>query len=52
MRWSLPNGESDPLFVCSLMLIRINSILCGDLAIKSIEEPFISDADDSEEWAI
>lgn len=28
------------------------SILCGDLAIKAIEEPFISDADDGEEWAI
>jgi hypothetical protein len=28
------------------------SILCGDLAIKSIEEPFVSDADDGEEWAI
>ena len=29
-----------------------NSILCGDLAIKSIEEPFVTDADDVEEWAI
>lgn len=28
------------------------SILCGDLAIKQIEEPFVSDADDGEEWAI
>lgn len=30
----------------------VNSILCGDLAIKAIEEPFISGADNSEEWAI
>ena len=28
------------------------SILCGDLAIKLIEEPFVSGADDGEEWAI
>lgn len=31
---------------------RPNSILCGDLAIKLIEEPFISNADDNAEWAI
>lgn len=29
-----------------------NSILCGDLAIKLIEEPFISNTDDNAEWAI
>lgn len=28
------------------------SILCGDLAIKQIEEPFVDDADNAEEWAI
>ena len=31
---------------------RFRSILCGDLAIKSIEEPFVTDADNAEEWAI
>lgn len=29
-----------------------NSILCGDIAIKSIEEPFLTETDDQEEWAI
>lgn len=28
------------------------SILCGDYAIKLIEEPFVSDADDPNEWAL
>lgn len=28
------------------------SILCGDLAIKQIEEPFVTDDDDGREWAI
>ncbi|KAK4691694.1 vacuolar protein sorting-associated protein 18, partial [Lecanoromycetidae sp. Uapishka_2] len=33
-------------------LVAGQCILCGDIAIKSIEEPFVSDADDGEEWAI
>ncbi|KAK3169338.1 hypothetical protein OEA41_008721 [Lepraria neglecta] len=33
-------------------LVAGQCILCGDLAIKLIEEPFVSDADDGEEWAI
>lgn len=33
-------------------LVAGQCVLCGDLAIKAIEEPFISDADDGEEWAI
>ena len=32
--------------------LLMRSILCGDIAIKSIEEPFVSDADDEKEWAI
>ena len=28
------------------------SILCGDFAIKLIDEPFVSDTDDKEEWAL
>ena len=29
------------------------SILCGDLAIKAIDEPFITESDtDKEDWAI
>lgn len=34
------------------MLIKFHSILCGDLAIKRIDQPFVSDADDKSEWAI
>jgi hypothetical protein len=29
-----------------------DSILCGDYGIKQIDEPFIHDTDDKEEWAI
>ena len=28
------------------------SILCNDFAIKLIEAPFVSDADDQNEWAL
>lgn len=33
-------------------LTHENSILCGDFAIKLIDEPFVSDTDDSNEWAL
>ncbi len=33
-------------------LVAGQCILCGDIAIRSIEEPFVSENDDSEEWAI
>lgn len=33
-------------------MLTQNSILCGDLAIKLTEEPFISHNDDTAEWAI
>ena len=39
------------LFLAHLDLTAI-SILCGDLAIKSIEEPFVTSDDDNAEWAI
>jgi hypothetical protein len=28
------------------------SVLCGDQGIKQIDEPFIHDTDDTEEWSI
>ena len=28
------------------------SILCNDYAIKLVEAPFVSDADDQDEWAL
>jgi hypothetical protein len=33
------------------MLIRC-SVLCSELAVKLIDEPFISALDDKEEWAL
>lgn len=33
-------------------LVAGQCILCGDIAIKSIDEPFVSENDDGEEWAI
>ena len=28
------------------------SVLCGEMAVKLINEPFITSADDREEWAL
>ncbi|KAL8926778.1 MAG: hypothetical protein Q9172_001654 [Xanthocarpia lactea] len=33
-------------------LVAQQCILCGDYAIKLIEEPFVSEADDQNEWAL
>ncbi|KAL8667665.1 MAG: hypothetical protein Q9202_000520 [Teloschistes flavicans] len=33
-------------------LVAQQCILCGDYAIRMIEEPFVSDADDHNEWAL
>ena len=33
-------------------LVAGQCVLCGDLAIKSIEEPFVTETDDQAEWAI
>ncbi|KAL9000009.1 MAG: hypothetical protein Q9169_001254 [Polycauliona sp. 2 TL-2023] len=33
-------------------LVAQQCILCGDYAIKMIEEPFVSEADDKNEWAL
>ena len=35
----------------ALTVVR-NSILCGDFAIKLIDEPFVADADDKDEWSL
>lgn len=32
--------------------LTLGSILCGDLAIKLTDEPFVSEADDQEEWTV
>lgn len=50
-----PNGGVWGGYVIYMLMISFpnqNSILCGDLAIKLIEEPFISNTDDNAEWAI
>lgn len=33
-------------------LVAGQCVLCGDIAIKSVEEPFVTEADDQGEWAI
>ena len=47
---SLPNslgvGETERC------LSHFNSVLCNDFAIKLIEEPFVSDSDNRNEWAL
>jgi hypothetical protein len=32
--------------------VWLNSILCSDFAIKRIDEPFVVDGDDKDEWAL
>lgn len=56
MLWSPANGKLSRPRTCEMVVFltreTANSILCGDLAIKAIEEPFTTDADDGGEWAI
>lgn len=33
-------------------MLTIGSILCGDYAIKRVDEPFIHPGDDVAEWAL
>ena len=33
-------------------LLTMCSVLCSELAVKLIDEPFISATDDKEEWAL
>jgi len=35
-----------------LTLLVNHSILCGEFAIKIIDEPFVSETDDVDEWAL
>lgn len=58
MRWWRSSGESTLCFYLRWTVRCTNnvgcgfSILCGDYAIKQIDEPFVSEADDHDEWAI
>lgn len=62
MRWLRRHGKFSscssifnaeiPQKVFTYFFFRFLSILCGDLAIKLIEEPFVTEADDLEEWAV
>jgi hypothetical protein len=57
MGWWLLPGEF-PFSVCCGELmgrdveLTVNSILCSDFAIKRIDEPFVLDSDDRNEWAL
>jgi hypothetical protein len=42
---------SSVTFLWTWILIRC-SVLCSELAVKLIDEPFISALDDKEEWAL
>jgi hypothetical protein len=33
-------------------MLTWTSVLCGEMAVKLINEPFISATDDKEEWAL
>ena len=33
-------------------LVAEQCVLCGDLGIKQIDEPFVRETDDQSEWAI
>jgi hypothetical protein len=36
----------------SEVVLMIISVLCSEMAVKLIDEPFISATDDKEEWAL
>jgi hypothetical protein len=41
------SGNWDEVLMCD-----VNSILCSDFAIKRIDEPFVLETDDRNEWAL
>ena len=67
MGWWGRLGESfTPFFFCpffpkclfasllsrDVLTLCVNSILCSEYAIKRIDEPFVKDNEDKEEWAL
>ena len=53
MVWSLNNGRLHPIRLLEGdKLTWYGSVLCGDYGIKQIDEPFIHDADDRDEWSV
>ena len=38
--------------LCVGRLLTLCSVLCSELAVKLIDEPFIGATDDKEEWAL
>lgn len=45
---SSPNNRAGE---CKLLLTKC-SVLCSEMAVKLIDEPFISATDDKEEWTL
>lgn len=33
-------------------MLTLNSVLCSELAVKLVNEPFITASDDKDEWAL
>ena len=54
MRWWEVVGEFlfSSLFFFWVCLLTRYSVLCGELAVKLVDEPFISATDDKDEWAV
>lgn len=56
MRWWGRLGKSSILcssdVLMGMMLIGDDSVLCSELAVKLIDEPFIAATDDKDEWAL
>lgn len=52
MVWSLELGETSVRPYNENHADLVNSVLCSEMAVKQIDEPFITAADDRNEWAL
>lgn len=52
MVWSLELGEMSVRPFDEIHADMMNSVLCSEMAVKQIDEPFITAADDKNEWAL
>jgi hypothetical protein len=52
MDWWLVLGKSFPYCTVEQVVLTYCSVLCSEMAVKQVDEPFITANDDRNEWAI
>ena len=47
------HGEFFPPFgATARVLMTLDSVLCSEMAVKQIDEPFVLPSDDKEDWSL